>query len=91
MVDELDLWLRRPSINYLNKGNSAVDVKLFHVCCPHCSGSVSLPRPFAHQEVDGCCKSLKLLAFSLPSPCCRIHCLIPQLWSLLHSSFQTRY
>lgn len=36
----------------------------FHVCCPHHSGSVSLPRPLVHKKVPGCCKSPKLLAFS---------------------------
>lgn len=88
VVGEFDLWLKRPSINYLNKETAEhCQCAAFHVCCPNRSCSVLLPRLFAHQEIQGCWKSPKLLVFYLPFPRWRIQCLIPQLRSLLNSSF----
>lgn len=79
-VGELDWWLRRPSINYLNKKTAEhCWCAAFHICCPNHFSCVLLPHLFAHQEVQGCCKSPKLLVFPLPFPSWRIQRLIPQL------------
>lgn len=68
-VRELDLWLRRPSITYLSKERAEHRrCAAFHVCCPNRSCSVFLPRLFAHREVQGCCKSPKLLSVLLTFP-----------------------